>query len=180
MAIDPVCDMTVNEAAPKGGTHVHQGVTYYFCSEYCRSHFAAAPLDYTPEAKAKRALEEAAAADPGAIYTCPMDPEVEQLGPGSCPICGMALEPKNPLAGAPDDGPLKDATRRFWISAALTLPLFTLVMGQHLLGMPWHWLHQPAGLWLQLALAVPVVAWGSDRNSREKKDVMACRLHRVG
>ena len=158
MAIDPVCDMTVDEAAPKGGTHVLEGKTYYFCSEYCRSHFAAAPLDYSPQAKAARAALEAT--DPSAIYTCPMHPEIEQAGPGSCPLCGMALEPKSPLAGTPDDGPLQDVTRRFWVSAVLTLPLFALVMGQHLLGMPWHWLHEPAGLWLQLGLALPVVVWG--------------------
>ncbi|HXB97610.1 MAG TPA: copper-translocating P-type ATPase, partial [bacterium] len=94
-----------------------------------------------------------------AVYTCPMHPEVEQTGPGSCPICGMALEPKDP-AVADDGAALAHARRRFTASAALAAPLAALVMSAHLFGLGAHALMTTAGQWLQLALALPVVAWG--------------------
>jgi Cu+-exporting ATPase len=196
MAMDPVCGMTVDEAAPKGGSHQHAGKAYYFCSAYCHDHFSATPADYLkakcpvcgveldrdgapasewhgqawffcgaehhdrfmadPPAFGGDPLEEA---DPGAIYTCPMDPEIEQVGPGTCPICGMALEPKDPLA-ADNSAALHEAFRRFAISAALAGPLAALVMGQHLLGLGGHFLHSASGQWLQAGLALPVVLWG--------------------
>ena len=153
MAIDPVCGMSVDEAAPKGGTHAHQGQTYYFCSAYCREHFAA-----TPQAYLDGSAQQEEASDPEAIYTCPMDPEVEQVGPGSCPICGMALSPKDPLA---DDGgaSLGHARRRFWAAAALAAPLVLLAMSEHLFGLAGAWAHSPLMAWLQLLLALPVVLW---------------------
>ncbi|WP_405240512.1 copper-transporting P-type ATPase [Lentisalinibacter orientalis] len=97
----------------------------------------------------------------GTVYTCPMDPQVRQTEPGSCPICGMALEPEGVVTGEEDQSELRDMTRRFWISAAFTLPLFVYAMGEMLPGQPFHGL-VPAGLsqWLQLALATPVVLWG--------------------
>ena len=196
MAMDPVCGMSVDEAAPKGGRHEHAGRVFYFCSDYCRTHFAAAPQGYLLAAcpvcgaELDRAAAPASAwhgqawffcgqahhdqfmadppryggepleaADPGALYTCPMDPEVEQAGPGTCPVCGMALEPKDPLK-ADNSAALRDAFRRFAISAALVLPLALLVMGGHLLGLGMGLLHGAAGPWLQLALALPVVLWG--------------------
>ncbi|MGH6902576.1 MAG: YHS domain-containing protein, partial [Geminicoccaceae bacterium] len=96
----------------------HGGRTYYFCSEHCATKFEAAPEEYLngERPKAKPAPE-------GTIYTCPMHPEIEQVGPGDCPICGMALEPKTVVV---DEGPSAeylDMRRRFWISAALSLPL---------------------------------------------------------
>ncbi|WP_405234427.1 copper-transporting P-type ATPase [Lentisalinibacter salinarum] len=97
----------------------------------------------------------------GTVYTCPMDPQVRQTEPGSCPICGMALEPEGVVTGEEDQSELRDMTRRFWISAAFTLPLFLYAMGEMLPGQPFHEL-VPARLsqWLQLAVATPVVLWG--------------------
>src|SRR5690606_463027 len=100
----------------------------------------------------------AAPAPQGTIYTCPMHPQIRQPAPGSCPICGMALEPEMPTA---DQGPsheLVDMTRRFWVGLVLTLPVFVLEMGGHLLGL--HQLIAPQNSnWLQLVLATPVVLW---------------------
>ena len=149
MAKDPVCGMTVDPAATPHH-YEHQGHTYHFCGGGCRSKFAADPQRYL-EPKAPEPVVA------GAIYTCPMHPEVRQQGPGSCPICGMALEPET--VGI-DDGPnpeLVDMTRRFWIGLALALPIFVLEMGQHVLGL--HLLGAPISGWVQLVLATPVVLW---------------------
>jgi P-type Cu+ transporter len=95
----------------------------------------------------------------GAIYTCPMHPEVEQIGPGSCPICGMALEPKTISAAAPeDDSELNDMTRRLWIGAVLALPVFLLAMS-HLIPNAPRSLSGDASRWIQFALTTPVVVW---------------------
>jgi Cu+-exporting ATPase len=148
--IDPVCGMTVDPHTAKFRAE-HHGHTYYFCAAGCRSKFIADPQKYLGEREPEPVVE-------GAIYTCPMHPEIRQVGPGSCPICGMALEPE--LASA-DTGPnpeLADMTRRFWIGLALTLPIFVLEMGGHLtplhtlIGMNW-------SNWIQFALATPVVLW---------------------
>ncbi|HTB22997.1 MAG TPA: heavy metal translocating P-type ATPase [bacterium] len=148
-ALDPVCGMSVDVASPKGGSHVHAGRTYYFCSDHCRVQFAADPIGYLDGT-----LPESS--DPDAIYTCPMDPEIEQKGPGSCPICGMALEPKDP-ASVDGGATLKAARSRFLLSALLAAPLAGLVMTQEWTG--WHWPASPYGRLLQAALALPVVAW---------------------
>lgn len=98
----------------------------------------------------------------GAVYTCPMHPQVRQAGPGSCPICGMALEPEDASAGEADTSELKDMSRRFWVSAALTVPLAVYAMGDMIPGQPFHELVEPAiAQWIQLALATPVVLWGA-------------------
>ena len=152
-ALDPVCGMTVDpEKTPH--RHTHQGHTYYFCSGGCRTKFAGDPAKYLDPKSAK-------AAEPvpeGTIYTCPMHPQIRQVGPGSCPICGMALEPEMPTADAGPNPELADMTRRFWIGLVLSLPVVALEMGGHFLG-----LHQILGAalsnWLQLALATPVVLW---------------------
>jgi Cu+-exporting ATPase len=152
-ALDPVCGMTVDpEKTPH--RHTHQGHTYYFCSGGCRTKFAGDPAKYLDPKSAK-------AAEPvpeGTIYTCPMHPQIRQVGPGSCPICGMALEPEMPTADAGPNPELADMTRRFWIGLALSVPVVALEMGGHFLG-----LHQILGAalsnWLQLALATPVVLW---------------------
>ncbi len=145
--------MTVDPAATP---HHHQlsGTTYHFCSAGCRTKFIADPRRYLHPETAPAAVE----APKGAIWTCPMHPEIRQVGPGSCPICGMALEPEMPTL---DEGPnpeLIDMSRRFWLSAALSLPLFVLAMGSELLG--WHWLPMRTSGWVQVALATPVVLWG--------------------
>ncbi len=154
-ARDPVCGMTVDPA--KTPHHAdHQGVVYHFCAARCREKFLAEPAKYLT-AKDQRA--PAAAAMPGVIYTCPMHPQIRQEGPGSCPICGMALEPEN--AAHVEAGPsaeLVDMTRRFWIGLALSVPVLVLEMGGHLTGLVM-WLGQQNSNWLQLLLATPVVLW---------------------
>jgi Cu+-exporting ATPase len=149
--LDPVCGMTVtSETAP---SFEHGGTTYRFCREACRDRFAEDPAKYLarPDPGAMPAPEEHA--DPGAIYTCPMHPEVRQVGPGSCPKCGMALEPLEVTAEPVEDPELIDMERRFRVSAVLAAPLVVVAMG---LG------HSASGAlrWLELALATPVVLWG--------------------
>ncbi|MEX2647545.1 MAG: heavy metal translocating P-type ATPase [Alphaproteobacteria bacterium] len=144
-ARDPVCGMAVTVATAEH-VHDHAGLRYYFCNPRCRDKFIAEPARFL-------APPEAAPAPAGAIYTCPMHPEVRQTGPGTCPKCGMALEPLD--VTAVDEGPdpeLVDFTRRFWIGLSLTLPVVALEMGGHAFG----WAAQP---WLQLAFATPVVLW---------------------
>jgi Cu+-exporting ATPase len=151
-ARDPVCGMTVD---PHTATHRHtyQGRPYYFCSAKCREKFVAGPQRYLqPEAR------EAEAVAPGTIYTCPMHPEIRQPGPGSCPICGMALEPEIVATGAGPNPELVDMTRRFWVGLVLTVPVFALEMGGHLTGLH-QWLGQQTSNWIQLLLATPVVLW---------------------
>jgi Cu+-exporting ATPase len=151
---DPVCGMTVD---PHTTPHraEHNGHPYSFCSASCRTKFVADPDRYIDPATSPTKAE---AVPEGTIYTCPMHPEVRQVGPGSCPICGMALEPV--LVGA-DTGPseeLVDMTRRFWIGLVFTVPVFALEMGGHLTGLNHH-LGQRSSNWLQLLLATPVVLW---------------------
>jgi Cu+-exporting ATPase len=159
-AKDPVCGMSVNPATARH-RHSHDGKDYYFCCNGCREKFAADPdryLGLTPNAPPKPA--PTAPAGGKVEYTCPMHPEIVQDGPGSCPICGMALEPRTVTAEAGPNPELIDMTRRFWIGAALTLPILVLTMGPHVLGLPIHGLISPAAsAWLQLVLATPAVLW---------------------
>ena len=150
--IDPVCGMTVDpHTSPH--RHSHAGRTYYFCSAGCRTKFAADPGKYlADDARKTETVPE------GTIYTCPMHPEIRQVGPGTCPICGMALEP---VLATPDAGPnpeLLDMTRRFWIGLVLTVPVFVLEMGAHLVGTH-GWIDPTLSNWLQFAFATPVVLW---------------------
>jgi len=153
-ARDPVCGMTVDPS--KTPHHAdYQGTAYHFCAARCREKFIADPAKYL--APKDNAAEVPAPS--GTIYTCPMHPQIRQVGPGSCPICGMALEPEN--AALAQDGPnaeLVDMTRRFWIALALTVPVFALEMGGHLTGLTM-WLGQATSNWIQFALATPVVLW---------------------
>ncbi|MGH6951953.1 MAG: heavy metal-binding domain-containing protein, partial [Vitreimonas sp.] len=103
-------------------------------------------------------LREAVEAQPGDKWTCPMHPQIVRDGPGSCPICGMALEPMTPAAGQGPNPELADMTRRFWIGAALTLPVFVLEMGSHLFGWS-HLVPRQTSNWIQFVLATPVVLW---------------------
>jgi len=147
-AIDPVCGMRVERATAKH-RFAHQGQDHFFCSARCRERFAAEPEKYL----GPKAPEPAAR--PGTIYTCPMHPEIRQIGPGSCPICGMALEPDQVSLDDAPDPELVDMTRRFWIALVLTLPVFALEMGGHL-GL----MHPPVwSNWISLALSTPVVLW---------------------
>ena len=158
-AIDPVCGMTVEIATAKH-THTHEGQPYYFCAASCRTRFAADPVRYLdPEAKARAAEAEAKARPQGTKYTCPMHPEIVQEGPGSCPICGMALEPMVPTRDAGPNPELIDFQHRFKIAAWLTVPIVVLAMGPHL-GVPLPtWLSPRLSQWIELLLATPVVLW---------------------
>jgi P-type Cu+ transporter len=194
--IDPICGMSVDQASAAG--HVNfEGQDYYFCSQHCVRKFQANPQQYVAESANPRTKPPADAGPSDAIYTCPMDPEVRQKGPGicrkcgmalepeqvalpgtktdyvcpmhpeilrdepgSCPICGMALEPRVTTLEEQPDPELIDMTRRFWICAALTLPLLVLAMGE-MAGLRLHELLPRSVLnWGQLALATPVVLWG--------------------
>ena len=153
-ATDPVCGMRV---IPATTTHhfAHGGTTYHFCSAGCRTKFAA-----DPDAYLKPKITASEPAKPGAIYTCPMHPQIRQAGPGTCPICGMALEPVEATAETQPNHELADMTRRFWIGLALTLPVFIMEMGSHIPGLSLHDVVPPqASIWIQFMLATPVVLW---------------------
>jgi len=151
-ARDPVCGMSVDPATAKHSTS-HGGDTYWFCSAECQAKFVADPKRYTSAQP-----EKAEAAPAGTIYTCPMHPQVRQIGPGACPLCGMALEPETPTLDAAPNAELGEMTRRFWFGLVLTAPVFVLDMGAHLFGFmpPWG---ERANAFIQLALASPVVLW---------------------
>ncbi len=136
----------------------HEGEDYHFCSAKCREHFAARPeLFVHPDDHAPRAAQ---AGSKDAVYTCPMHPEVEQIGPGTCPICGMALEPRNfTLSDEPSEEYL-DMRRRFTRSAILTAPLFGLVMLRHFWPASVEMVGGRTLDWIELVLATPVVLWG--------------------
>ena len=151
---DPVCGMDVDPG--KTAHHAnHAGKDYHFCSGGCLTKFGADPEKYLRKSSTLRAEPVV----PGTIFICPMHPQIRQSGPGSCPICGMALEPETPSVEAAPNLELIDFTRRFWIGLVLTVPVFLLEMGGHLTGMM-HLVGGPrVGNWIQLALASPVVLW---------------------
>ncbi len=183
---DPVCGMMVNPATAVSAEH--DGKTYHFCCDGCRTSFVADPGKYLNakpfELPPKKPMghdhahhghdhahhghdhahhhAQAGAAKPapaGTKYTCPMHPEIVQDGPGDCPICGMALEPVMPTAETGPNPELADFTRRLIVSAALSIPLLLIAMGG-MIGMPFRsWLGERTALWLELALATPVVLW---------------------
>src|SRR4051812_16095247 len=136
--------MTV-EPATAAGKVEHAGTTYYFCSQHCAHAFKADPARYLSGSR-KPAMPE----QKGAQYTCPMHPEIVQIGPGSCPKCGMPLVPMD--AGQEDDTELRHMTRRLWVSALLTAPLVLLAMAP-MLGLG------HARTYFELLLATPVVLW---------------------
>ncbi|WP_421996780.1 heavy metal translocating P-type ATPase [Reyranella sp.] len=151
-ATDPVCGMSVKIDGARHTTE-HEGRPYYFCSARCLGKFTAEPDRYL-----KSAAAPAEEAPPGTIFTCPMHPEIRQVGPGSCPICGMALEPELVTAEAQPNPELDDMRRRLWIGLVLSVPVVVLEMGGHLAGL--HTLVPPAvSNWIQFALATPVVLW---------------------
>ena len=169
LAKDPVCGMSVDPAMAKHKAE-HGGATYYFCSAGCRGKFIADPARFLAEpahapadaahnyAHGVSASPSPTAAPVGTIYTCPMHPQIRQDHPGSCPICGMALEPEIATEATGPSDELVAMTRRFWVALALSIPVFVLEMGGHLAG-----LHRfiPEGVsnWIQLALATPVALW---------------------
>ncbi|HEY3718995.1 MAG TPA: HAD-IC family P-type ATPase, partial [Roseiarcus sp.] len=150
-AKDPVCGMSVDPATAKHRA-IHDGQDYFFCGPGCRAKFVADPSKYLAPSPPKPPEP------PGTIFTCPMHPEIRQQGPGSCPICGMALEPEQATADAAPNEELRDMTRRFWIGAALALPVFGLEMASHVLNLH-EVLSARTSTWIQFALSTPVVLW---------------------
>ena len=150
---DPVCGMDVDPHTAKHRASF-EGRPYYFCSAGCQSKFELNPGKYVSPASAKPAEP----VPEGTIYTCPMHPQIRQVGPGSCPICGMALEPVVATAQAGPNPELADMTRRFWIGLALGRASRGLEMGGHLLGLE-HLVPPQMSNWVQLVLATPVVLW---------------------
>ncbi|WP_218626178.1 heavy metal translocating P-type ATPase [Bradyrhizobium sp. dw_78] len=150
MATDPVCGMKVDPATAKH-RFSYKGQDYFFCGARCRERFEADPEKFL----GSREPEPAAPA--GTIYTCPMHPEVRQVGPGNCPICGMTLEPEQVSLDDAPDPELIDMTRRFWIALVLTAPVFVIEMGGHLDLM--HLVPPMWSNWISLVLATPVVLW---------------------
>jgi len=153
-ATDPVCGMAVDVGVSKHHTG-HAGRNFHFCCARCRDKFIADPAFYLTPATASNQPPAT-----GTIYTCPMHPEIRREVPGSCPICGMALEPLTITAEAPPNHELADMTRRFWIGLALSLPVAVLAMAEHV---PWLGMHHvvpgAASAWIQLLLSTPVVLW---------------------
>ncbi len=166
MERDPICGMTVDpeRAAAKAE---QDGATYYFCSQGCATRFQKAPEKFlgapgaagmAPSRDAHRLAKPGTAPTrDGVRYTCPMHPQIVQIGPGACPICGMALEPMDPLAEVEADPEYDSMRLRFWISAALSLPLLVLSMFGEYLGLH---LAPASRNWIELVLATPVVVWG--------------------
>ena len=152
MATDPVCGMRVD---PSRTPHhaVHDGRTFHFCAARCRERFLADPARYL-QAETSAAPSQPPA-PPGTLYTCPMDPEIVRDGPGTCPICGMALEPMLPSLDEGESPELADFRRRFLVALPLAAATMLLAMGGHLL----HGLSPTSRTWLELVLATPVVLW---------------------
>lgn len=154
---DPVCGMSVDPGKTDHHAH-HADRDHHFCSAGCRTKFVADPERYlspNPSATQEDVPE-------GTIYTCPMHPQIRQKGPGSCPICGMALEPETFSLDSGPDPEYIDMRRRFWVSALFSLPLFVYAMGDLIPGRPFEsWFDPAAATWIQLLLASPVVLWGA-------------------
>ncbi|MGB3582184.1 MAG: YHS domain-containing protein, partial [Roseiarcus sp.] len=152
LAKDPVCGMSVDPATARHKAE-HGGSTHHFCSAGCRHKFVAEPSRFLTTS-----TPPPTPAPSGAIYTCPMHPQVRQAGPGNCPICGMTLAPETVTADSGPNPELIDMTRRFWIGLALAVPVVALAMGGHLTNL--HMLLSPVVLnWIELVLATPVVLW---------------------
>ncbi|HTC24045.1 MAG TPA: heavy metal translocating P-type ATPase [Gemmatimonadales bacterium] len=152
---DPVCGMDVEPGHAGGGSAEHQGTAYWFCNPACREKFVADPARY------RDARPSSGGTADTRIYTCPMHPEVRQVGPGSCSKCGMALEPLEVTAA--DEGPsgeLVDMTRRFWVGLALTVPVLTLAMSEMAVPALVERMSSTVRLWAQLVFSAPVVLWG--------------------
>ena len=156
-ATDPVCGMNVDPATATQRAE-HRGQDYFFCGAHCRQRFVADPSAFLTPGPVSPPLPSAGAK---VQWTCPMHPQIVREAPGSCPICGMALEPLTPTAGEVENPELRGMTRRFWVSAALSLPLVALAMADHFAAAALAALLPPrAQIWLQLLLATPAVLWG--------------------
>jgi Cu+-exporting ATPase len=151
---DPVCGMSIDPATAAHRAE-HAGHSYYFCGARCRERFAAEPARYLTRAAAPVPVTAAGQ------WTCPMHPQIVRSAPGSCPICGMALEPMLPAAGEATNPELRDMTRRFLVGVALSLALLVMAMADHIAKPALDALIAPrVAVWIQLAVATPVVLWG--------------------
>ena len=151
-ATDPVCGMKVDPHTARHQAE-HDGQTHYFCAARCREKFEANPQRYlAPQPQPAEPVAE------GTLYTCPMHPEIRQVGPGTCPKCGMALEPMTPAADE-DDSDLRHIRRKFWMAAALAIPLLIVAMGPHWFGAHVNDATAHALRWAELLLAIPLVCW---------------------
>jgi len=156
--IDPVCGMKVSPD-DSFGSSTFADKDYFFCSQKCQESFVANPQAYLNQVPSNKM--KVLPLSPGVIYTCPMHPQIRQSAPGSCPICGMALEPADPVLGNAESDELRDMLLRFWVSLAFTAPLFLYSMSSLIPALGIHTLFTPvASLWIQFALATPVVLWG--------------------
>ena len=152
---DPVCGMTVTLGKGKPSLK-YKGDEYHFCSQKCHDRFETDPWFYLSGNKAKKKT----AAPKNALYTCPMDPEIVQEGPGTCPICGMALEPMDGVSEGPNHE-LIDFTRRLWVSVGAAIPLLLLTMGP-MIGLPFRdWLGERIAAYVEFVLATPVIFWAA-------------------
>ena len=158
--VDPVCGMKVPASSHK--TVNHQGATYYFCSDKCKAKFSTGPAQFLKPKSPPLTTSSAAPSGPtsaGVVYTCPMHPEIRQIGPGTCPKCGMALEPLVATTDE-DSAEMDDMSRRFWVSVVLTAPLLLVTMSEFVPGLNLnHWFGREFFNWAQGALGTPVVLW---------------------
>ena len=155
---DPVCGMTVDPAKAKHHAE-HAGLSYFFCSARCAEKFTAEPARYIVGSRQGRGPATAGGGE--ILWTCPMHPQIVRREPGSCPICGMALEQMTPAAGDTTSPELRDMTRRFWVGVALSLPLLAIAMAEHFNKAALDDLISPRLLvWLQVILGTPAVLWG--------------------
>ena len=165
LGIDPVCGMTVAADSPHRAEHAGRQIK--FCSAGCRTKFLKDPMSYAAATSPAVGTIQPVTAEPprsdvaaGTIYTCPMHPEIRQIGPGHCPKCGMALEPLMPTE-AEDDGEIRSVRRRFWMATTLAIPVMLIAMAPHLLGSA----PDSTAAWtlrtLELALSAPVVLWAA-------------------
>jgi P-type Cu+ transporter len=154
---DPVCGMKVDSRTSSHRLEL-DGKPYWFCSARCLGKFEADPQHYLSDLAPKGPKTDLSDLPAGTIWTCPMHPQIRQDGPGTCPICGMGLEPLEPTLEEGPNPELIDMTRRFWVSAAFSVPLVILVVLMELLG--WEVMPMHTSQWVQLVLAAPVVLWG--------------------
>nr|WP_241229891.1 heavy metal translocating P-type ATPase [Tsuneonella rigui] len=157
MTTDPVCGMKV-DSRTSPHRFEHDGKPYWFCSASCLAKFSADPEPYLSGSDSGATKADLSDVPAGTIWTCPMHPQIRQDDPGTCPICGMALEPLEPTLEEGPNPELIDMTRRFWVSAAFSVPLVLLVVIMELLG--WDVMPMRTSQWVQFVLAAPVVLWG--------------------
>ena len=155
--VDPVCGMTVQPESA-AGSYVHEGKTYYFCSTGCLAKFRQDPAAFLIPPAQRITKPTAVPSGSKVEYICPMDPEVVSTGPGACPICGMALEPKIVTLEERPNPELLDMSRRFWISLGPALLVMILAMAEMIPAR--QIFNGPVKNWIQLLLATPVVLWG--------------------